>query len=157
MGYAGERHWKATEGRLGLAVARGDRRSARCAREGSARETTGDHLLAADGRKSLWWRAGTTDARGNVRGAKRARGHRRPSSRNASSRVVRERKLAASGGADHAGSLRQIDGADFVHAGDAGDRRRDGAVVRPHRHLWRYFLHRVTASARNWNSFGAGG
>ena len=46
-------------------------------------------------------------------------------------------------------------GADIVHAGDAGDRGRDGAGAGDHRHLRRDFLHRVATQARNWNSFGA--
>src|SRR5689334_12277843 len=105
MGYGGKRHWKATDGRPGLAVARSDRRNTGCAGKRRAGESAGDRILAAPGREPFWEGSGATDARGDVRGAKRTRGHGKPSPRDASSRMVRELELAPGLGADHAGSV----------------------------------------------------
>src|ERR1700746_1260944 len=105
MGYGAKRDWKATDGRPGLAVARGDRGSTGCAGKGCAGKSAADHILAAHGRKPFWAGSGATDARGNVRGAERTRGHGKPSPRHASSRVVRELELATGVGADDARSV----------------------------------------------------
>src|SRR6266700_6957261 len=105
MGCSGKRDWKATDGRPGLAVARDNRRSTGCAGKGCGGKTASDHILAADGRKPFWAGSGTTDARGNVRGAKRARGHGKPSPRHASSRLVRELELTPGVCADLGGSV----------------------------------------------------
>src|SRR6516162_2464962 len=105
MGYGGKRDWKAADGRPELAVARGDRRGTRCAGKSFAGKNAGDPILAPHGRKPFWAESGTTDARGNVRVAKRAHGDGRVPQRNPPSGVVGERKPAAGVRANHAGSL----------------------------------------------------
>src|ERR1700758_3053043 len=105
MGYGAKRDWKAIDGRPGLAVARGDRRSTGCAGKGCAGKSAGDHILAAHGRKPFWAGSSATDARSHVRGAERTRGHRKPSPRRASSRVVCELEFAPGVGADDARSV----------------------------------------------------
>src|SRR5215467_15570978 len=106
MGHTERCDWKAADRRPELTVARGNRRSTGCAGKGGAGKNAGDRIFSAHGRKSFWAKSGTTDARGNVRRAKRAGGHGKPSPRNASSCVVRELEFAAGVGADDAGSVR---------------------------------------------------
>ena len=55
-----------------------------------------------------------------------------------------------------AGDLRQIARAYLIHAGDAGDRRRDGALDRTGRNLRRDLLLSLPALARDRNSHGVG-
>ena len=61
------------------------------------------------------------DANGDIRGPQRARGHGKFSEPGSAGRVVGEFESAAGVGADDAGGLRPIAGANFLHAGDAGD------------------------------------
>ena len=63
--------------------------------------------------------------------------------------VVGQPEPAAGQRAHAAGDLRRVAGADVVHAGDAGDRRRDGAAARRRRHLRRHLLRGVAAPARD--------
>ena len=56
----------------------------------------------------------------------------------------------------HAGDLRPVDGANVVHAGDAGDRRRDGAGARDCRDLRRHCVRGVATHARDRDQAGAG-
>ena len=49
---------------------------------------------------------------------------------------------------DAPGGLRQVAGAHVVHAGDAGDRGRDGAAAGRCRDLWRHFAYSVSQRTR---------
>ena len=68
-------------------------------------------------------------ASGRVRCSERTSGLGGPASRSEASGLVGEFYAAVSRGSDDAGHLRGVDGADFIHAGDARHRWRDGAAV----------------------------
>ena len=81
----------------------------------------------------------------DVRCQKQQCGHGEPFESDASGRVVRQPEPPVGVRADDAGDLRQVAGADIVHARDAGDRWCDGASPGHRRHLRRYFVRGLAA------------
>ena len=146
------REYYAQEG----AVARDRRRGRRRPRRRRRSTAAGDDLLAGAAR-----RATAEHVRIPV-----APGQLSPSAPNAPAREdlldqVREavwsvNATSAAGAGAHAGrGVRPVDGADVLHAGDAGDRRRDGAAAGHLRPLRRDRVRRVAAAARNRHPAGA--
>ena len=141
----------------GIAVARGHRRRAGRARQRRAAAGAGHRLLAGARRQRC-----IAPARPQVeRAVTFAIRTPRAGSEGLLNEIkqaiwARERQPAAGLGAHDAGGLRQVDGADVVHAGDAVDRRRRGARARPGRHLRGDRLHGVAADAGDRDSPGPG-
>ena len=141
---------------LKAAVARSRRRRQRRARRRREREGADDRAMAdPDGATStddetFVQRSPAYMIRSSRTGIERFHRRGQPG------RLVREPEPAAGERPHAAGGLRQVAGADVVHAGDAGDRRRDGAAARHCRHLRRHLLLGVAAHARNRHPHRAG-
>ena len=105
------------------AMARSDWRDRGCSRKRRAGEGARNRLLAAHDELPVRAQHRGHGADRDVCDTQRARRGGGLSERSAASGVVGQLELAAGERADDAGGLRQISGADFVHPGDARDRR----------------------------------
>ena len=106
-------------------------------------------------RKPVWTGTSAGDAYGDICDPQRSRGNGKFYKRGPSGGLVGKLELAAGVRADHARRIRQIDGASFIHLGDAGNCGFYGTGAGNHRHLRRNVVHRIATPTRNWSSPGA--
>jgi predicted permease len=136
-------------------LARSGRCGRGCAPQRRSRAGSGGRLLA-----HLWTGTLRADYGCNpvcsVLGSDGSRGNRHIVERNPSSRAVRECRTGDSESGNDARDSGPLHGAHFVHAGDAGHRRRNGAGAGVHRNLWRDRVRRLSENARDRNPHGAG-